>query len=236
MIQCQTRYSVNISDTPAQVKAMPKFALIGIDGTGKTSVIQFLSKVSKEQNNLIRVINLRGLSFRFLSLPFLLPHRLFGQERWWSEGGKNKRSNHPCLPAKAYIRRRIWEVLFLSDVALLACIRGYFWRRRTLILSDRNVVDSVVDLMVALDDKTLYKHLIVRAFLYILRADITVVLDVEEKIAVQRKLGEIIFDEDLQTRRQYYLKIAQDRGLPVIDANGTFESVCTEVQQHTTST
>ena len=102
-------------------------------------------------------------------------------------------------------------------------------------MSDRNVTDSVVDLMIALDDKTLNNHLVVRAFLHILKADATVVLDVDEKIAVQRKLGEIIFNEELQTRRQYYLKIAQDRGLTVIDANGSFESVCKEVYQHTAS-
>ena len=206
-----------------------RIALSGIDGSGKTTLLRRVQQDLIRRGLKARYTNLRGLHFRLLSLPFLLACRLLGKEGRWFEGGQIRRSRHPDLGPGHRFLKTLWALLFLCDVTILALLRGYFWRSKTVVLSDRNIVDVLVDLMVALDTSDMHRASLVQPFIKLLGADATLVLDIPEEVASQRKQGEVNADATLTHRRQLYGGMATRLGLLVVDASRPLDQVYKEV-------
>lgn len=204
-----------------------RICFIGIDGSGKTThLLALLDKLSSKGLH-CKYIPLRGTYFRFISLPLLYLCRIFGREEKIVLNGKKRYIRHPNLISNSAIKT-LWSILFLIDMYILAILRGYFWSRAQIILCDRYIVDSLVDLMVALKDYTIYRRRIGRFFLSLIRPDMTLLLDVSEKEAFSRKKDAPSLSYQI-LRRDLYRRIAADLNIPVINTDRPFNIVHKEI-------
>lgn len=206
-----------------------RIALVGIDGSGKTTLLKRIQRDLESRGVRTKCTNLRGLHFRFLSLPMLLAFRLLGKEGRWFEGGQVKRSGHPALGQGCTWLKAMWTTLFLMDITLLAVIRGYFWIGTRVLLSDRNILDVLVDLMVAIGCEDLHQRKVVRTITRLLAADIAVHLDISAETAAERKPGEVKLDETLRKREELYKAVTDHFHIVSVDASRPFDEVYKEV-------
>lgn len=192
---------------------MIKICLIGIDGAGKTEHLLSLRNELEERGNSCKYTNLRGLHFRLFSLPLLMFLKSISKNN-----GRYPRHDTPSNIVK------IWMFLFLLDIWLLAVFRGYFFPRRDVLLSDRGVTDSVIDVALHARDGDLLGHWVVNLFSAILKCDTFILLDIDAETAYERKKGNEELQE-LKLRRELYLEIADMLEIPVISSAGLFEDV-----------
>lgn len=207
-----------------------KICLSGIDGSGKTTHLHTLIRKLGELGFHCKYISLRGMYFRFVSLPLLYLCRILGYEEKIVAEGNERYVRHPNLIHSSAIKL-LWTTLFLIDMYLLAVLRGYFWSRAEVILCDRYMADSIVDLMVALKDDTVYSGRIGKFFLFLTRPDMILLLDVDEEEAFKRK-KDMLNLEQLGLRRNLYRKMASELGIPIIDASRPFTVVHKDILNH----
>ena len=175
-----------------------------------------------------KYINLRGEYFRFISMPFLIICKLVGREGKLISNGREHRTRHPYFGSQRNSINDAWTLLFLVDICVLALLRGYFSTHRRIVLVDRCIIDSIVDLMASLRDDTLYKGQLGKFFLRLMKPRITVLLDLEEEEALNR--GQDIPGLNyLRLRRPLYKKISVDLKIPMINSGRSFDIVHQEI-------
>ena len=211
-----------------------KDGLIGIDGSGKSTHLATLFHELHDNDLCCKYVNLRGEHFRFISLPFLLLCKLVRREGRFVTKGREYRTRHPDFGGPKNRINLVWSFLFLIDISILALWRGYFSPRPEVILCDRCILDSIVDLMASLGDNTLFRKSVVRLFLSVMRPDIVILLDVEEKKALNRG-REILGLDYLEVRRVLYQKVASNLEIPIVDSGKPFESVHKTIIDHINS-
>jgi len=210
-----------------------KICLIGIDGSGKTAHLLAIMREFHENGIDCKYVALRGTYFRLLSLPFLYLCRLLGCEGKLTTEGREHRTRHPHpnLVNRSTALKLLWAVLFLVDIYILAMLRGYFSLLADIVLCDRFVADSLVDLMATLRDDSIYRGRIGRFFLRVTWPDVVLLLDVDEEKAFERE-KDIPSLEYLRSRRSLYRKIASDYGIPRIDTGRPFAVVHQDIINH----
>jgi len=77
------------------------------------------------------------------------------------------------------------------------------------VISDRHVLDVLVELMVATGDTEIHRSFIGRQFLKLVRTKNVFLIDISEEIAYQRK-DDVPSVEYLGRRRLYFLELGQD--------------------------
>lgn len=190
-------------------------AISGLDGSGKTTQIELLSKYLANRN-----VKFKHLWFRwvaFLSYPLLALSRLLGYTKWKTVN----RSNVRYAERNFYRNRalvRLWPWLFTLDALIYSFLQ--IKARRILgyiILCDRFIPDIIVDMMCETRDHHLLKRLIGRLLLSLIpKNSKLIVIDVAENIAYNRK-HDIPSINYLKERRKLYLTLAKILGMPVID-------------------
>jgi len=204
------------------MRRMKKVCFIGIDGSGKTEHLMLLKTELEEKGFTCEYTNLRGLYFRIFSLPFLYVFNIFYPQEKKSRYIRLRNINHPVV--------KFWVFLFYLDIWLLAIFRGYFSRKVDILLSDRGVIDSTVDLIVNIGDKNLHKSKNFEIFSRLLRTDFTLLLDVNSEVAHKRKKETEDID-DLKERRKVYLKIAEDLKIFTVNTERPFNDVHADIEK-----
>jgi dTMP kinase len=190
-------------------------AICGIDGSGKTTQVELLSKYLASRN-----VKFKRLWFRwvaFLSYPFLALCRLLGYTKWKTVS----RSNVRYAERNFYRNRalaKLWPWLFTLDALIYSVLQ--IKARRIFgytILCDRFIPDIIVDMICETKDYQLPKRLIGRLlFSLIPKNSKLIVIDVAENIAYDRK-HDVPNIDYLKERRKLYLTLAKTLRMPVID-------------------
>lgn len=123
--------------------------LAGADGTGKSTQARILSDLLRSQNTSVRYVWLRWP--RLFSLPLLVYARLRGYS--WKETVDGHPHGYWDF-AGSWVMSRVYPWLLWIDALLYSAPNVYipllFGQR---VVCDRFVVDTLADLMTALDDK-----------------------------------------------------------------------------------
>ena len=146
--------------------------------------------------------------------------------------------NIKILTRHIYLRKKsnlihVWTILFLIDILLLSIFRGFFLTRSSVLLCDRCIVDSIVDLMTFTGDATLYKNKICEIFIRLLKPDYIFLMDVDEDVAFNRRDEEINV-EYLKFRRNLYLEMAHRYQIIIINSELSFQKVHNKLLCHLT--
>lgn len=186
--------------------------LAGVDGTGKTTQAEALLALLISRGMTVRYAWLRFP--RFFTIPFLVYARARGYSyRETVDGHEHGYWNF----GESWAMSRIFPWVLWFDTFLLALFNVYIpiFLGRTVV-GDRFVLDTLVDLMVGLDEPRYDERLPGRLFLALLPRDAqVVVLDLETAVARQRS-PELKGDRTHSQRRKVYLDVAARRGFPVV--------------------
>lgn len=199
--------------------------LAGVDGTGKSTQARILADLLRRRHAHVRCVWLRFP--RLLSAPLLVYARL--RDLSWQEtvGG----STHGYWDfGGSWVMAHVYPWLVWIDALIYAAV--YVYTPRLLgrgVVCDRFVVDTLADLMAALEDDTFDLRLPGRLFpVLIPRTALVVVLDLDFVHAVQRN-PELAGDRTWPLRRRMYQAIARHQGLRVISTKGAVEEVTEQI-------
>jgi thymidylate kinase len=187
--------------------------LVGIDGVGKTTQLGKLARYLLDQGAVARRVHLRRPYF--FSLPFLAYSRLRGLTQYRVVQG----TRHGQW---AFYRSRFLSTLFplalLLDTALATAISVHLRLLFGLtVIGDRCLYDTLVDLMVGLDDEAYYQKPVGQLFLRLLpRCSMIILLDHEDVEHVRKRRTDLIGDPTLGRRQELYRALAAATNLPVV--------------------
>jgi len=200
--------------------------LAGVDGSGKTTqAMELLSHLRARGQRCIYV----WLRFPHLfSLPLLAYARLVGLTRYAEVDGHR----HGVWE---FYRSRFMSAVFpwvvLLDATICTAMRVYFpLLLGFTVICDRFVYDILVDLMVALRrDDGYHSTRVGRLFLSLLpRGTKAILLDLDVDCIRERR-DDLKGDSTLRLRRRIYLRLAKDRGIPVVTSLGSVEETRREI-------
>ncbi|MEM1510097.1 MAG: hypothetical protein QW096_09560 [Thermofilaceae archaeon] len=181
-------------------------AIMGIDGSGKTTQTMLLYKALRKIGYKVKAtyagntgIKL-GKTFSFyLSLPLdIFINRLVKMK---------KQDFYKRYPKLARLEEFL---LFLNYILLVlpkVCLYRFFFK---VIIADRYVYDYILSCIAS--SKPYSKTLIRILFRIAQKPDLTILLDVDEKVAYARKCGEKPIDDLKKLRRLYLSFIAKIKG------------------------
>lgn len=207
--------------------------VMGIDGAGKSTVVEWLAKTLREKGLPVEV---RWLRFNHvISKPLLGFCRLVGLTRYETVEGVRVGYHN-------FYRSRLVSWIFIVLQYLDALRIRWLWiaprlRRgdRTLIL-DRYIYDILIDLMVDTRIEDLDQHPMGKAFLRLLpegSAVLFVVRD-EEKLLDVRPESNV--DRNFPIRMKLYLALSKRQGLTPLQNNAGLEDLFCEVAKRTSIT
>ncbi len=197
--------------------------LSGIDGSGKSSHLAWIAAALAAQGRRYHYIRLRWAALT--SIPLLAIARLLG----YSRRHYNPRSKTVVVEQR-YDQWSpmctLWPPLFTLDMALTA-----WWKvllplqRDEWVLCDRYVLDAIVDITATLRDEIFLSNGFAARLCRLAPPDAcTIVLDIDPSVAFARKL-DLLDPSYVSARRPFYLRLAQQVGVPVVDGNRSFGEV-----------
>lgn len=207
-------------DAPATASLRHELvALCGVDGAGKSFLLAQLRQRLAASGVPTRHVWSR---FRnYLSKPLLALTRLSGHNyKVELEGvrtGYHDFAGHPWIAWPFLVLQTIDQVL---DITARYHLRRWLTGRRTLILGDRCVYDTLVDLAVdtGLDDLVIDR---IGPWLVRLlpRPNRVVVID-RHPLRIQEQRADALLDRHFHRRRALYRRLAERFALAVVDNNG----------------
>jgi len=203
---------------------------MGIDGAGKSTVVEWLAKTLREKGLPVEV---RWLRFNhFFTKPLLGFCRLVGLTRYETAQGVRVGYHN-------FYRSRLVSWLFIVLQYLDALRVRWFWiaprlRRgdRVLIL-DRFIYDILVDLMVDTRIKDLDQYPMGKAFLRLLPEDSVVLFVVRDREKLLDVRPESNVDRNFPIRMKLYLALSERQGLTPLQNNAGLEDLFCEVAKRT---
>jgi len=185
--------------------------ICGCDGTGKSTQAKLLLKKLHEQGYDPRHLWLR-FPF-FLSLPLLLYARWRGLS-WYEELGA-VRHGYWDFRCSWLLRKALpWLLWIDAGLAALPKIVLPIWAGRTIVC-ERFVIDMLVDLAVALDDRSLHRQLPGKLYLSLIPRNASVfVLDLDGA-TIRARRQDLQVDRRLDARLSMFRRVAADLGLPM---------------------
>jgi len=199
--------------------------LIGTDGTGKTTHARILVEEIRSDN---KKCTYRWLHYaRLLSLPLLAYARLQGLSKYKMVTGQKYGS---WEFKGSFLLCHVLPWLMLVDAFLFNLIKvrlplllGY------TVVVDRYIHDILVDIMLGTEQPYLHRQAVGRLFLKMVpRNSFAVLLEADaEKLRMRR--GDLKHDKNLEPRRKYYNRLAQDAGIPIVRSEATRDEVHAEI-------
>ncbi|MEM4889826.1 MAG: hypothetical protein QXJ64_10365 [Thermosphaera sp.] len=181
-------------------------AIMGIDGSGKTTQTMLLYKALRKIGYKVKAtyagntgIKL-GKTFSFyLSLPLdIFINRLVKMK---------KQDFYKRYPKLARLEEFLSFLNYILLVLPKVCLYRFFFK---VIIADRYVYDYILSCIAS--SKPYSKTLIRILFRIAQKPDLTILLDVDEKVAYARKCGEKPIDDLKKLRRLYLSFIAKIKG------------------------
>jgi thymidylate kinase len=195
--------------------------LAGADGTGKSTQARNLIDRLHMQNASAHYVWLRWP--RLLSAPLLVYARLCGYS--WQETIDGHAHGYWSF-AGSWVMSGVYPWLLWIDALLYSIPNVHlpllFGKH---VICDRFVVDTLADLMTALDDEYFDLRLPGKLFLALLpRATLVVILDLDFAHAVER-CPELAGDRTWPQRRRIYRAIAAHQGFLVISSEASVGAI-----------
>jgi thymidylate kinase len=195
--------------------------IIGVDGTGKTTHANMLVNFFKKNGIPCRYVWFRF--FHFLSLPLLAYCRLFGLTIYEANNGE-KIGRHEFYKSKTI------SILY-PYVLFIDMLPAYLFKiilplnLGSVIICDRFIFDTLVDLMINLNNFSINKTIIGRLYLMLVPKNTKVVLlDLNESI-IRKRRTDLARDQSLEARRIAYHQLAKDLNVPTIVNDGMIDDV-----------
>lgn len=208
---------------------MNKFIYItGADGTGKTTQARLLL----EQLRLLGV-NARPVWLRFpffFSLPLLAYARLRGLS-WYEEAGGARHGYWDFR--RSWLMKNIFPWALLLDAALAALWKVYLplWAGRTIVC-ERFVLDTLVDLAVAVRDHQFYARLPGKLFIRLLPPGARVLLLDLDPLTIQKRRSDLASDRRLADRLAAFRALGAGCRLPLLSSQSPVQEVNARVWEY----
>jgi dTMP kinase len=196
-------------------------ALIGIDGSGKSTQAEFLYHAFKKQGFKVKIIYAgntgmklgRRFSF-YLSLPIdVIAHRLL-----------SLRDKVALLKYRTLLKLEGF-LLFLNYIILVLPKILFYRRIYDILITDRYVYDYILSRIALGDDS----QILIRILMGMCpRPEAVILLDVIEDLAYNRKGGEKSMNE-LRLLRKLYVSFSTKYGYHIIDASKPKLAVFNEI-------
>ncbi len=208
-------------------KIRKKFiCIIGLDGAGKTTHINILINKLKIDGRY------RYTWFRYNHLLsiFLLIYCRLAKLTVYEKINGEKIGRHEFYRSKIVSKLYPW-ILFIDTIptyilkiSIPTCL-GYN------IICDRFIYDTLVDLMIDLNDFDIHKKMIGRLFISLIPKNSNIILlDLDESIIRERR-KELINDKSLTVRRIAYNKISKEFNIPIIQNNQSIHDVSRQINK-----
>ena len=214
------------SNTRNRIKIWPGvICFTGTDGTGKTTQADLLLDEAKATNK--RVVYRWFHYARLFSLPLLVYARLCKYSRyeevdeqkfgWWEFEA-------------SWILCNILPWLMLIDAFCFSIIRIYLpLLRGYSIIADRYIWDIMVDIMQGTSRNDLHLETVGKLFLKLAPRNTAVFLLDADVDSLPERRNDIKNDKRLQNRVLCYRKLANDTGIPIINAGNTIDTIHDEI-------
>ena len=199
----------------------PMIVLVGVDGSGKTSICRKTMDALTAERIKASVVWSRFSNY--LSKPLLAVTRLTGHNRRFVAGGE-KLAHHDFSRLVGY--RELFVALQAIDVNIGAALRiGRHWRRTDLhlIICERGPWDTVVDVLADVGGHVGSYPFFQKLATWQLRKAVKVVLVRRDCEKIFDSRPGLRHDPTLVQRAQLYEAFAERLGWAVVDNNGSLE-------------
>ena len=216
------------TSSTGSISLLKNLLIIGLDGVGKTTHARMIMKDFAMRGTKTRYLYMRGYGRVFLTFPFLILSRLLGFTKVHVLGNGNRVSEYCFFNNKAF--RAVWPWVSLIDsfVYSFLLLNLHSFVYDGLTISDRSVIDTLVDIIVDTRDRYLFKHY-ERYFLNLIpKSSVVILLDVDERVALSRK-NDVLKLDYLKMRRDEYRKLADKYGWAIINTNSNFDTVHSKI-------
>lgn len=211
---------------------MRRFLIIfmGTDGVGKSTHARMIHKYLADKGIMCKYEWLR--IHHLISLPLLAYCRLIGLTKYEVKNGQ-RIGRHEFY--RSQFVSNVYPSLLFMDMALVYIVKIAFPSLLgKSIICDRYIYDTLVDLMISLNDFELFNKETGKVFLRLIPNDAkSLLIDLDEETIRERarqnstkpNSGELLMDETVETRRKLYRKIAEDLNIPIINNSDPIDVV-----------
>ncbi len=200
--------------------------VMGIDGTGKTTVVEWLAQTLREQGYQVDV---QWLRFNHvLSKPLLAFCRLVGLTRYEKKDGIRV-GYHDFHRSKIvswlFVLFQYLDALRVKMTRVLPRLRN----ERGIVILDRYVYDIIIDLMIDTGIDDLDNTWLGRALIGLLPEGAAVLPLVREREALLAARPESAVDDNFMRRLQLYEQLVARQKLPVMENNSSLDDLLARV-------
>jgi len=197
--------------------------ITGPDGAGKTTQAKLLLNRLKRKG-----INCEYRWLRrpyFFSFTVLYLARLFDLSKVKNLEGKKKIGYHYFYKYKPI--SLMYQVLLLIDSLISSLIMIFIPIKlcKKMIVCDRFIFDILVDLMISINNYSLYKTKIGELFLRLLPRNSKIVMLMADEIVLRNRKIDVMQDKTLSARIDLYNRMANEFSIPIIDASLSIKEI-----------
>lgn len=201
--------------------------IIGPDGAGKTTQVRILIERLEERDVSTQYMWL-GFT-HVLSLPVLAIARVLGLSETVDVAGGGTVGYHYFW--RSNILSTIYPLLLFFDTLLFIVPRIYFYMYFTnsVVVCDRFIYDSLVNVMISVRDYTLHSSRLGRMFLRMIPAGTKTVLLLADSEVLRNRRADVEYDRTLELKVDLYKRLADAYDIPIIDASKSIDSITKEI-------
>jgi thymidylate kinase len=201
--------------------------IIGPDGTGKTTQVKMLIKYLKENGYNYEY---RWMRFHhFISLPVLALARILGLTEIQQLPNGKKIGYHHFYKSK--LISNLYTISLYLDTLLAMMFKIYIpiKIRKKYIICDRFIYDTLVDLIVDLDNVEILDSMVGGLFLKLMPKDCSVIMLLAPYEKIKDRRVDLKYDRSLKRRIEIYNKIAEKFKIKKVDASLDIKNVHKEI-------